>query len=151
MRMVKARLWMGLAMAVVMACSIGCTQIRPPNRTPDQDRVLLTTGYCRCGKCCGWKRNWLFQPVYASGPMAGRAKKVGVTSTGAWARPGTIAADPNVFPYGTVMYVPGYGYGRVEDTGSALKGGHIDLFFWNHGTAMDWGRQRKSVKIWLPR
>ena len=65
-------------------------------------------------------------------------------------RPGTIAADPSIYPYGTVMHVPGYGYGRVEDTGGAIKGKHIDLYRPNHWFARLWGVRTKKVKVWLP-
>src|SRR6185312_15277556 len=41
----------------------------------------------------------------------------------------TIAADPKVFPLGTILFIPGYGYGVVADTGSAIKGNIIDLYF----------------------
>ena len=34
----------------------------------------------------------------------------------------TIAADPDVFPLGSILYIPGYGYGIVADIGSAIKG-----------------------------
>lgn len=65
-------------------------------------------------------------------------------------RPGTIAADTSIYPYGTVMHIPGYGYGRVEDTGGAVKGHHIDLYRPNHWFAKQWGAQAKKVKVWLP-
>ena len=65
-------------------------------------------------------------------------------------RPGTIAADTSIYPYGTVMHIPGYGYGRVEDTGGAVKGQHIDLYRPNHWFARRWGVQKKKVKVWLP-
>jgi 3D (Asp-Asp-Asp) domain-containing protein len=48
------------------------------------------------------------------------------------------------------MYIPGYGYGRVEDRGSAIEGDHIDLFFKSHKAAKRWGKQTKRVVIWLP-
>ena len=35
---------------------------------------------------------------------------------------GTIAADPRHYPFGTKMFVPGYGWGTVEDVGGAIKG-----------------------------
>src|SRR5699024_7938143 len=41
----------------------------------------------------------------------------------------TIAADVDVFPIGTVLYIPNYGYGVVADTGSAIKGNKIDLYY----------------------
>lgn len=75
---------------------------------------------------------------------------MGITSSGAMARPGTIAADTTLYPYGTVMHVPGYGYGRVEDTGGAVKGRHLDLYRPNHWFARHWGVRAKQVKVWLP-
>ncbi|MCM3718754.1 3D domain-containing protein [Fictibacillus phosphorivorans] len=41
----------------------------------------------------------------------------------------TIAADTTIFPIGTVLWIPGYGYGVVADTGSAIKGHRIDLYY----------------------
>lgn len=40
---------------------------------------------------------------------------------------GTVAVDPNIFPFGTVFYSPKYpSYGIALDTGGAVKGYHID-------------------------
>ncbi len=111
---------------------------------------VTTTAYCPCGTCCGWKRTWYGKPVYTYGPNKGKRKVIGRTSTGTRAHHGTIAADPKVFPYGTIIHVPGYGYGRVEDTGGGLKGRHIDLFFRGHSQAQDWGRQVLQVTVWFP-
>lgn len=113
--------------------------------------VMETTGYCHCGECCGWRRNWLGRPVVAEGPNRGRPKQVGVTASGVRARNGTIAADTSLYPFGTVMYVPGYGYGRVEDRGGAIKGRRLDLYFSSHREAEEWGRVRKKVTVWRPR
>ncbi len=64
---------------------------------------------------------------------------------------GTIAADTRYYPFGTRMYVPGYGWGRVEDRGGAIKGRkHIDLFFDSHYDAMHWGRKRLRVLVQRP-
>lgn len=61
---------------------------------------------------------------------------------------GTIAADTRYYPFGTRMYVPGYGWGVVEDRGSAIKGpNRIDLFFSSHREALHWGRRRIQVTI----
>ncbi len=63
-------------------------------------------------------------------------------------RDGTIAADTNYYPFGTRMFVPGYGWGMVVDRGSAIKGpDRLDLFFSSHGEALDWGRRKVSVRI----
>lgn len=136
-------------MLIPALLTAGCRGITPPKNSKPVTYKLLTTGYCKCGKCCGWKRNWLFQPVYTSGPNKGKRKIVGQTASGTMAEPGTIAADTSIFPFGTIMYIEGYGYGRVEDRGGAIKGKHIDLFFKSHKQAVQWGRQNKTVKVWL--
>ena len=61
---------------------------------------------------------------------------------------GTIAADTSRYPFGTIMYVEGYGYGRVEDRGAAVVGEHIDLFFLTHCQARAWGKKNMTVKVW---
>jgi 3D (Asp-Asp-Asp) domain-containing protein len=74
---------------------------------------------------------------------------VGITASGTKASPGTLAADTKHYPFGTVMYIPGYGYGRVEDRGSAIQGpDKVDVFFKSHKKALQWGRQRLRVRIW---
>ncbi|MBM4153389.1 MAG: hypothetical protein FJ220_07705 [Kiritimatiellaceae bacterium] len=86
----------------------------------------------------------------ASGPSRGKSKTVGRTASGTTAQHGTIAADPTVYPLGTVMDIPGYGKGRVEDTGGAIRGPERpDLFFNSHQQALEWGRQRLPVKVWM--
>ena len=63
-------------------------------------------------------------------------------------RPGTIAADTAYYPFGTRMYVPGWGWGVVGDRGSAIKGpNRIDIFFNTHGETTSWGRQNLSVTV----
>lgn len=58
----------------------------------------------------------------------------------------TIAADPAVFPIGTVLFIPGYGYGVVADTGSAIKGDKIDLYFETvEDVYAQWGKKEVTV------
>jgi 3D (Asp-Asp-Asp) domain-containing protein len=60
----------------------------------------------------------------------------------------TIAADTKVFPLGTLLYIPGYGYGIVADTGSAIKGNKIDLFFLNKKEVYThWGKKKVNVYV----
>ncbi len=129
----------------------GCARIRPPKGVGSTERTMEVTGYCKCGECCGWKRTWYGKAVVASGPNKGKRKKVGVTASGAKARVGTVAADTSIYPFGTIVFVPGYGYGRVEDRGSAIQGGKLDLFFGSHKEATKWGRKTVTVKIWKKR
>ena len=113
------------------------------------EHELLVTGYCNCGKCCGWRRKWFFfgEPVYNYGKMKGTPKKVGVTASGAAAAKGTIAADPAVYPFGTRIGIPGYGSGIVQDVGGAIKGAHIDIWFPSHREALAWGARKLKVKV----
>ncbi|MDQ0215182.1 3D (Asp-Asp-Asp) domain-containing protein [Oikeobacillus pervagus] len=60
----------------------------------------------------------------------------------------TIAADTNVFPIGTILFVPNYGYGVVADTGSAIKGHKIDLYYETVKDVYDeWGK--KTVEVYV--
>jgi len=58
-----------------------------------------------------------------------------------------IAVDPNVIPLGTKVYVEGYGYAVAGDTGSAIKGNKIDVFFPSKSAAYRWGSKRVKIKI----
>ena len=142
------RLWAVLALGVILS---GCATIRPPKNATKLERTLLTTGYCHCQKCSGWHRNWFLRPTFTEGPNRGKRKKVGITASGSKVRHGTIAADTSLYPFGSVMDVPGYGMGRVEDRGGAIKGQHIDLYFKRHKDALRWGRKRVKVTVWIPR
>lgn len=133
--------------ALVLAC--GCATIRPPAGVQPVEKKMLITAYCKCKQCCGWERKWYGSPVYASGPNKGERKRVGITASGSRAKKGTIAADLSLYPFNTIMYIEGYGYGRVEDCGSGVKGNHIELFFGSHQKALNWGKQTKKIKIWF--
>lgn len=136
-----------IALLLLTSCATSRRFAVPKNQKPE--RITLTlTGYCDCEICCGWERNWRFQPVYAYGPSKGKPKQVGITSSGTKARKGTLAADTRLFPYGTLFHIPGYGWGRVEDIGGAIKGRHLDLYFDSHQEALEWGRQKKQVLLW---
>ena len=123
-----------------------CHRVSPPLRKPDAVMEMKTTGYCACGKCCSWHISWYGLPVN----HAGHLKVIGKTASGAMARPGTVAVDPDLFPMGTKFYIPGYGWAVAQDTGGAIKGRHLDLFFWMHASARLWGVRTKQVKVWYP-
>lgn len=71
----------------------------------------------------------------------------GRTCTGRTAKFGIIAVDPRVIPFGTLMYVEGYGFGIAGDRGSAIKGNHIDLCYDSHRTALRYGSHMVKVHI----
>lgn len=59
----------------------------------------------------------------------------------------TIAVDPKVIPYGTKLFVQGYGFAIAADTGTAIKGNKIDVYFNTYDQACDWGA--KYVKVYI--
>lgn len=76
----------------------------------------------------------------------------GITATGTVARRSSgsyssVAVDPRVIPLGTKLYIEGYGYAIAEDTGGAIKGDRVDLFFDSASEANDWGVQWINVYV----
>lgn len=69
------------------------------------------------------------------------------TATGTYPRRGTIAADPTVIPLGTRVFVEGYGFGVIEDTGGAIQGNRIDVYFPTYEEAVQFGRRTVSLTI----
>lgn len=85
------------------------------------------TAYCSCVKCCG--------------------KSDGITATGTKAKEGrTIAVDPSVISYGTVVYIEGVEY-VAEDCGGAIKNKRIDVYFDSHQDALDFGVKYAIVEV----
>lgn len=84
------------------------------------------THYCGCSKCCG---------QYSDGSESEAYGCKGDKLTPMY----SIAADPKVIPYGTIVHdIDGNEY-RVEDVGGWIKGYHIDLFTGNHQEALNKG------------
>lgn len=69
------------------------------------------------------------------------------TTSGTWPSRGTIAADTDVLPMGTRIYIPGYGVGVVEDRGGAIVGNKLDLYMDSRTEALQWGRKTVEVQI----
>jgi len=71
----------------------------------------------------------------------------GMTATGVKATTGICAADWNVLPVDTMVWVPGYGWCNIQDRGSQVKGNHIDLFFNKVADARQWGVKQTDIII----
>jgi 3D (Asp-Asp-Asp) domain-containing protein/peptidoglycan hydrolase CwlO-like protein len=71
----------------------------------------------------------------------------GTTATGIPVAWGVVAVDPAVIPLGTRMFVPGYGNGVAADTGSAVRGAIIDLWFPSCAQALQWGRRTVTITL----
>jgi cystine transport system substrate-binding protein len=91
----------------------------------------------------------------ASSPVGGRSVTVsatgyslgGHTSTGLPVGWGVAAVDPSVIPLGTHMTVPGYGEAVAADTGGAVSGATIDLWFPTIAQADAWGRRTVTIVL----
>lgn len=70
-----------------------------------------------------------------------------ITSTGQKVRVGGIAVDPRVIPYGTRVYIEGYGYATAIDCGGAIKGNRVDVFFETQKECRQWGV--RYVKLYI--
>ena len=83
------------------------------------------TAYCPCKRCCN--------------------KDDGITATWTQATQGkTVAVDPSVIPYGTIIVIDGHEY-VAEDCGGLIKGNIIDVYFESHEEALEFGVQYKEI------
>lgn len=79
----------------------------------------------------------------------------GRTASGKAAQYGVIAVDPNVIPLGTKLYVEStddgktwkYGYCIAGDTGGAIKGNKIDLYYNSKNECLQFGRRSAVVYV----
>lgn len=94
--------------------------------------TFKATAYCPCVECCGvWS---------AEHPDRGD-DYVQKTRSGTIPEEGrTIAADWSVLPEGSEVIICGHPY-IVEDTGGAIKGNRIDIYFESHEEALEYGVQ----------
>lgn len=92
------------------------------------------TAYCSCKKCCG---RW-------SPEVTGKAS---FTESGTNPKQGrTVAVDKHVIPLGTHLMINGHEY-IAEDTGSAVDGNHIDVYFSSHAEAKKFG-MKKGIDVY---
>lgn len=67
------------------------------------------------------------------------------TASGVRAKPGVVAVDPRLIPLGARVWIQGLGTFLAADTGSGVKGAHIDVFSATYRDAIDWGIQRRAI------
>lgn len=71
------------------------------------------------------------------------------TATGTRVTEGrTIAVDPSVIPLGWWVYIEGVGFRRAEDTGGAIKGNKIDIYYDSTKRANSFGR-KSGLKVYV--
>ncbi len=94
------------------------------------------TAYCACTICCG--PNAIGRTANGSVPQAYY----------------TVAADNNLYRFGTVFYLdhfknsPNNGWFEMQDTGGAIKGNRLDIYFDSHYEALQFGRRNVEVLVY---
>lgn len=68
-------------------------------------------------------------------------------STGQRVHYGTCAVDPSVIPYGTRLYIEGYGIAVANDCGGAVQGHIVDLYMRSTAECIRWGRQNRKAYV----
>jgi 3D (Asp-Asp-Asp) domain-containing protein len=71
----------------------------------------------------------------------------GGTASGVPAGPGLCATDWSVIPSGTRFYVPGYGTCVAADTGGAIVGDRIDVWFPTAAQTDAWGVRTVTITL----
>ncbi|MGW8144165.1 MAG: 3D domain-containing protein, partial [Anaerolineales bacterium] len=71
------------------------------------------------------------------------------TATGIPLNKGIAAIDPSYIPYGTRMYVPGYGEALAADTGGGINGRMIDLGYLDENY-VSWHEWVTVYFLWPP-
>lgn len=99
----------------------------PPTADYESLGEFELTAYCPCAYCSG---------SYGNSTATGVVAVEGVT----------IAVDPTVIPYGSIVVINGHSY-IAQDCGAAVKGNIIDIYFESHEEAEAFGRQRAEVYI----
>lgn len=70
------------------------------------------------------------------------------TSTGVYPKINrTVAVDPSIIPYGTVLYIKGHGVFIAEDSGADIKGHRLDIFLDTKEECINKGRVNADVYI----
>lgn len=144
--LILALLFIGAVLGYTAAASERRAEVKPQmsaicrvdvipqeNLEPRYIGEFIATAYCPCALCCG---------AFADG----------ITATGTAAAEGrTVAVDPDVIPYGTVLLVY-FEDGRIgqyvaEDCGGAIRGNRIDVYCESHDAALLLGVQTASVYL----
>jgi uncharacterized protein YabE (DUF348 family) len=81
-----------------------------------------------------WRAYTMYATSYAA-KFTGRTPgtfSYGRTASGKYVTKGIVAIDRTMMPFGTRMYVPGYGFAEAADTGGGVRGRFIDLGYDDH-------------------
>jgi 3D (Asp-Asp-Asp) domain-containing protein len=127
--------------SIVNTSAGAANAVMSPAETAETVRVDLgkfrLTAYCSCKECCG---NWS-----KDRPVDDFGNELVIGASGTLLEAGySIAVDPKVIPYGTVVYIDGKEY-KAQDCGKSIKGNRIDIYLSNHEDAKEFGVQYANV------
>ena len=121
------------------------TLLEVPIVTEPQEPQLISLGeflvsaYCSCYECC--------EQYAQNRPLDDNGNEIVYGSISQILTPQySVAVDPSVIPYGTILYFDGKEH-KAQDCGGEIKEKRIDLYFSDHQEAIDWGMQYHEVFI----
>lgn len=94
-----------------------------------------------------------YSKVITASATAYTAKAGAHTATGRTVSVGCVAVDPSVIPLGSKLYITTpngsivYGMAVAADTGGAIKGNKVDLFFSTYNECVQFGRRTCTVYV----
>lgn len=95
----------------------------------------------------------VYSHVINASATAYYAKPDAKTASGKTVYVGGVAVDPKVIPLGTNLYITTpsgsvvYGYATAIDTGGAVKGNIVDLFYYTYEECVKFGRRPCTVYV----
>lgn len=119
--------------------------------TKKPPQVSILSASADSGSLSGFKVRKTLNNVTLTAYSAGVAStgksashpQYGITASGTKVKEGrTIAVDPDVIPLGWWVYIEGIGFRRAEDTGSAINGNKIDVYYESESYANKFGKKR---------
>ena len=106
---------------------------------PESTTEPVCLGEFRTTACCGiWSSE---HPSRVGTDYVQRTKSGTIPTAGR-----TVSVDPDVIPLGTAIIIDGHEY-IAEDTGNAVKGNTLDIYFDSHEAAVEYGVQKKTIYI----
>lgn len=125
-KFVKKSIVFTMALSIYLGTGLAFSSNVAKAATPNEDLICTTTAY-----------------TAEAGSMTASGRVVKRNPNGI----STVSVDPTVIPLGSSLYIEGYGYAVAADTGSAVKGNEVDLYFDNSSECYDWGRQTVKVTV----
>ncbi len=105
-------------------------------------KIVLKTVHTPAGPREYWRALRMYATSYHPAALGGDS----TTAIGATLAKGVVAADPKIIPYRTELYVPGYGVGKMADTGGPRSSPYwIDLGYSDE----DWVSWSRYVDVYL--